>query len=155
MHLNIRLPLLSELEQQSRVFWHNHSHQRLCHSQDKTLDDDEEATHRSQRKSSGPTQHSGSANNHTEPQTKNSMPESHSEGETPTRDLTCCRLASTGPGKHGSETDAHADPSRKKKAEDEPLQPLQVNLTVLGRSNRPRRTCRVLWDTSTEDSSLL
>ncbi|XP_062414157.1 LIM domain kinase 1-like isoform X2 [Pungitius pungitius] len=146
MHLNIGLPLLSELEQQSRVFWHNHNHQRPCHNQDDTLDG-QERTRRSEprRQSCGPIQHSDDANNHTELQTKKSIPESHSEGEPPTRDLTGYR----------SETNERADPSGKKKAEDEPFQPPQVNLTLLGRTNRPRRTCRVLWDTSTEDSSFL
>ncbi|KAM8899266.1 LIM domain kinase 1-like isoform 2-T4 [Spinachia spinachia] len=156
MHLNIGLPLLSELEQQTRVFWQNHNHQRPCHNQDKSLDG-QEGTLRSQlrREGSGPTQYRDRGNNHTQPQTKNSIPGTHSETEPPARDLTCYRLASTDPGKHGSETDERADPSVQPKAEDDPLQPLQVNLTLLGHSNRPRRTCRVLWDTSTEDSSFL
>ncbi|XP_068572194.1 LIM domain kinase 1-like [Cebidichthys violaceus] len=162
MHLDIGLPLLSELEQHRRAFWQNHNHQNHSHNQDKTLDSHEQ-THISQpqRQSSDPTRHSDDANNHIKPnhlthiQNKNGLPESHSDEEQHTHGLTCYRSTSMDPGENGSETYECSNPSGQPKAEDEPLQTLQVNNSLLGHYNRTRRTCRVLWDRSTEDSSFL
>ncbi|KAM6910807.1 LIM domain kinase 1-like [Lycodopsis pacificus] len=159
MHLDIGLPLLSELEQQRRAFWQKHNHQNQSHNRDKTLGSHEQ-THISQpqRQSSDPTRLSDDANNHMEPnhltqsQNQNGLPESHSDEEQHTHDLTCYRSTSMDPGENGSETYECSNPSGQPKAEDEPLQPRQVNVSLLGRSNR---TCRVLWDGSTEDSSFL
>ncbi|XP_054481528.1 LIM domain kinase 1-like [Anoplopoma fimbria] len=160
MHLNIGLPLLSELEQHRRAFWQNHNHQTPSHNQDKTLDSHEQ-THQPQRQSSDPMQHLDNANNHIEPNhltqslNQNSKAESHLDGEQHTHGLTCDRLMNIDPDENGSETYEFNNPSGQLKAEDEPLQPLQVNNSLLGRSNRLRRTSRVLWDRSTEDSSFL
>ncbi|XP_037605748.1 LIM domain kinase 1-like [Sebastes umbrosus] len=93
MHLDIGLPLLSELEQLRRAFWQNPNHQNHSHNQDETLDSHEQ-THRSQpqRQSPDPKPHSDNANNHTEPnhltqsQNQNSPPDSHSDVEQPTHD---------------------------------------------------------------------
>lgn len=175
MHLDIGLPLLSELEQLRRAFWQNHNCQNHFHNQDKTLDSHEQ-TQCSQpyRQSPDPRRRSDNANNHIEPnhltqiQDQNSTPESHSEGQQLTHDThdtrteydhlskecndhspdkcqTCCRSASTDLGKNRSETYEHNNPSGQPKTQQETSQ----------RSNRPRRTCRVLWDRTTEDSSFL
>lgn len=176
MHLDIGLPLLSELEQLRRAFWQNHNRHNHFHNQDKTLDSREQ-TQCSQphRQSPDPRRHSDNANNHIEPnhltqiQDQNSTPASHSEGQQLTHDnhdmrteddhlseecndhhsrdkcQTCCRSASTDLGKNGSETYEHNNPSGQPKTQQEASQ----------WSNRPRRTCRVLWDRTTEDSSFL
>ncbi|XP_068456472.1 LIM domain kinase 1-like isoform X2 [Clinocottus analis] len=164
MHLDIGLPLLSELEQHRRAFWLNHSHQNNSGNQDKTLDTEQTPRSQPQRQSSDPMQHPENTNHHIEPkpltqsQNQNSIPESHSDGEQHIHGLTCYRSTSTDHGENGSETyecNNASGPKSKPKAEDEPLQPLKVNNSLLGRSNRQRRTCRVLWEKSTEDSSFL
>ncbi|XP_035521912.1 LIM domain kinase 1-like [Morone saxatilis] len=185
MHLDIGLPLLSELEQLRRAFWQNHNHQNLFHNQDKTLDSHEK-THCSQpqRQSPDPERQSGTANNHIEPnhltqsKDQNSTPDSHSDGEqhvhdnhdmrTKHEDLsgdcnnhsqnksqTCCRSTSPESSKSESETYEHNNPSGEPKAQHKLSQPPQVNNSLLGRSNRPRRTCKVLWDGTKEDISFL
>ncbi|XP_045895767.1 LIM domain kinase 1-like [Micropterus dolomieu] len=182
MHLDIGLPLLSELEQLSRAFWQNHSQQNHSHIQHNTLDSHEQ-THCSQpqRHSPDPKQSPDNANNHIEPnhftqsQDHDSTPDSHSDGEkhdmsteqdhsclsrqhndhSHDKSQTCCRSTSTDSGKNGSEAYGHNNTSGKPKAQYEPSQALQDKNSLLGRSNRPRRTCRALWDRSTEDSSFL
>lgn len=181
MHLNIGLPLLSELEQLRRAFWLNHNHQNHSHNQDKTLDSQEQTA---QKQSSDTERHLDNANNHTEPnhltqsQNQNSTPDSHSDREqsmcdnhdtrterdhsclsteckdcSQNKSQTCCRSMSTDSGENGSYE--HKNPSRQSKAQDEPSPPLQVNNSLIDQINRPRRTSRVLWDRSTEDSSFL
>lgn len=181
MHLDIGLPLLSELEQLRRAFWQNHNHPNHSHNQDKTLDSHEQ-THGShpQRQGPDPNRHSDNANNHTEPnhftqsQDQNSKP----DGEQHTHDnpdmrtehsclsrecndhsqdksQMCCRSTSTDSVKNGSETYEHSNPSGQPQAKHEPSQPLQVNNSLLGLSNSPREICKALWDRSTEDSSFL
>ncbi|XP_042355747.1 LIM domain kinase 1-like [Plectropomus leopardus] len=179
MHLDIGLPLLSELEQLRRAFWQNHN-------QNKTLESHEQ-THRSQpvRQSPDHERHLDNPKNQkesnhlTQSQDQNSTPESHSDREQHTHDnhdmrtehgrscsssdykdhaqnksQTCCRSVKTALGENGSETYEHNNPIGQD-TQDEPSQRLQVNNSLLGRSNRPRRTCRALWDRSTEDSSFL
>ncbi|KAM7398187.1 hypothetical protein PAMA_006198 [Pampus argenteus] len=170
MHLEIGLPMLSELEQLRRTFWQNHelnSHEQTRSSQP-------------QNQSPDPTQSSDNGNKHNEPihltqsQDQNSTPDSHSDREQHTHDhedmrtendhfclstdckdhleeksQRCCRS-----DKDTSETYEHS-PSRQPNTQCEPSQPLQVNNSPLRRSNRIRRTGRVLWDRSTEDSSFL
>lgn len=181
MHLDISLPLLSELEQLRRAFWQNHNHQNHSHYQDETLDSHNQQTHNSSQ-SPDPKQHLENANNYIKPndltqsQNQYSTPDSHSDGEQHTHDSTehghscssreCkdhsqdksqtfCRSTSTDSGENGSETYERNNLSGQPKAQDEPSQPLQVNNSLLGPSNRPRRTCRALWDISTEDSCFL
>ncbi|XP_044079802.1 LIM domain kinase 1-like [Siniperca chuatsi] len=187
MHLDIGLPLLSELEQLSRAFWQNHNNQNHSHNQDKTLDSHEQ-THCSQpqRQSPKPKRSPDNAKKHIEPnhltqsQDHYSTPDSHSDGEQHTHDNNdmstehdhsclsrecndhsqdksqmCCRSTSADSGKNGSETYGHNNLSGQPKAQHEPSQQLQINNSLLGRSNRPRRSCRAMWDRSTEDSSFL
>ncbi|XP_059208389.1 LIM domain kinase 1-like [Centropristis striata] len=163
MHLDIGLHLLSELEQLRRAFWQNHHQQNHSHNQDKTPDSHQQTRRsRLQRQSHDPQTHSDDANNHIEPhqltqnQNQSSSPDSpdmrseldHSQDTSETR----CRSMSTDSGETGSETN---DPSGQQEALDEPSPRLQVKNSLLGRSNRSRRTCRALWDRSTEDSSFL
>uniref|UniRef100_A0A3B4Y9K6 non-specific serine/threonine protein kinase n=1 Tax=Seriola lalandi dorsalis TaxID=1841481 RepID=A0A3B4Y9K6_SERLL len=186
MHLDIGLPLLSELEQLRRAFWENHNHQNPSHNQDNTQNPHEQ-THCSQpqQQSPDPKQRSDDSNNHTEPnrltqsQDPNSTPDSHSDGQQHTcnnhdmrteQDLSClnrectncsqdksqcCRSSSIDSGKNGSETYEHNNLSGQEKVQHQPSQPLQVNRSLLGQSNRHRGTCRALWDRSTEESSFL
>ncbi|XP_056267551.1 LIM domain kinase 1-like isoform X2 [Pseudoliparis swirei] len=162
MHLDIGLPLLSELEQHRRAFWLKNSLHNHSRNQDRTLDSHEQ-TPRSppQRQSSDLMQHPDNAipqieSNHlAQSPNQNTTPDSHSDGERHARGVTCSRSTSRDQGENGSETSVCKNPSGQPRAEDEPLPPLQVNHSLVGRSNRQRRTCRVLWDRSTEDSSFL
>ncbi|KAL7390611.1 hypothetical protein ABVT39_024354 [Epinephelus coioides] len=176
MHLDIGLPLLSEIEQLRRAFWQNHNHQNHCHNQDKTCDSHEQ-THRSPQ-SPEPEQHLDDANNHIESDHLTS-PDSHVDKEQHPHDnhdmrtehnhsclsrecndhsqdksQTSCRSMSTDSSETGSET-YERNNSSGQEAQDEPSQQLQLNNSQPGRSNRLRRTCRALWDSSTEDSSFL
>ncbi|XP_040006212.1 LIM domain kinase 1-like isoform X2 [Xiphias gladius] len=138
-----------------------------------------------QRQSPDPKQHSDNGNNHIEPdhltqsQDQNSTPDSDSDEQQHTHDnhdmrtehhhsclnrdgmnhsqdkSQCCRSMSTDSVKNGSETYEHNNPSGQPKVQHKPSKPLQVNSSLPGQSNRHRRTCRVLWDRSTEDSSFL
>lgn len=182
MHLDIGLPLLSELEQLHKVFWQNH--QNHSHSQDKTLNSHEQ-THSSQpqRQSPDPTQSSDNGNHHEEPnhltksEDQNSTPDLDREQHThdhhdmrtehdhscldkdckdnsKEKNQSCCRSSSRNSDEDRSEPYEHGL-SGQPNAQLEPTQSLQVNNSLLGQSNRPRGTCRVLWDRSTEDSSFL
>uniref|UniRef100_A0A7N8Y5F9 LIM domain kinase 1 n=1 Tax=Mastacembelus armatus TaxID=205130 RepID=A0A7N8Y5F9_9TELE len=158
MHLNIGLPLLSELEQLCRAFWEKHNHHDYFH------------THCSppQRQSPDHMQHSYNEKKHIEHnqlsqgQDQNSAPDSHLDT---TQQHVCDDQAmSTDYGhsclsrecenhsqdRNGFETYEHSNPSRHKHS-----QLLQVRKQVPGQSNRPGRTHRALWDRSTEDSSFL
>lgn len=185
MHLEIGLPLLSELEQLRRAFWQNHSHQNHFRNQDKTTDSHEQtASSTPQRLSPDPTLRSDNANNHAEAnhlaqsEDQRRTPDCHLDGQEHTHDnsdmrtkhdhlsedcnndsqdkcKTCYRSSSTDSSQDGSETYEHNNPSGQPKTLHEPSQALQVNNSLLGRSNRSRRTCRVLWERTTEDSSFL
>ncbi|XP_072231458.1 LIM domain kinase 1-like [Leuresthes tenuis] len=151
MHLDISLPLLSELEQVCRDFWKNNalvSHQQNCSQQE--------------GRSSSPTPCSDTQSNHTEPdgvpQGQSSTPGGHlnangedgHDGRNGSKDTSQgCR--STGNCEPNEDREATGQPT----AQQQPSQPLQVNNSPLGRSNRPRRTCRVLWDRCSEDDSFL
>lgn len=175
MHLDIGLPLLSELEQLRRGFWQNHNHQAPSQIQDHTPDSHEE-THCTQQQSPDPKQRLDNSNEATEP---NSTPAGHSDGQqqqpnnhdTRTENShSClntectndsqhksqhCRSLNTDSGKNGSETCENTVPSGQEKVQHQRSQPLHVNSSLLGKSNRLRRTSKVLWDKSTEDSSFL
>lgn len=183
MHLNIGLPQLSELEQLSRGFWMNHNHQNQTRNQNKSPDSHEQTQcSQTQRHSPDAKLHSDNANNHTEPnhltesQNLNSTPERHSDEEHDNHEMrpednhsclsrqckdhsqekskTCCKSTSVDSGENGSKSSERNNPSGQPEVQEEPSQQLQVN-TSLGRSNRQRRTCRVLWDRSEEDSAFL
>ncbi|XP_069575746.1 LIM domain kinase 1-like [Brachyistius frenatus] len=173
MHLDIGLPLLSELEQLCRAFWQNTTHQNTTHIQDKTIVSQEQTQcSQSQRQNTTLTQCSDTAIDHTETnhctqsQDQNSLPD-NLNGEQHTHDdcgvrtgsqgtsQSCCRSTSTDSYKNGSESYEHNDPTGKAKGQHDASQPLQVKNSLFGHSNRPRRTCRVLWDSSMEDSSFL
>ncbi|XP_070699880.1 LIM domain kinase 1-like isoform X2 [Pempheris klunzingeri] len=175
MHLDIGLPLLSELEQLRKAFWQNHNHKNHPDNQDKTLNSHEQ-THCSkpERPSPDPKQCLDNTYNHTE-----SNHHTYSDGQHHTYDNSdrrtehnksclsrecndhsqdkrqmCCRSTSTG-SKNGSEACEHNNPSGQPEAQHELSQQLQVNKSQLGQSSRPRGTSKVLWDKSTEDSSFL
>nr|XP_046266332.1 LIM domain kinase 1-like [Scatophagus argus] len=184
MHLDIGLPLLSELEQLCRAFWQVHNQQNHFPNQDKTLEPHvQNQCSEPQRQSPNPKRRSHSANNHTEPnhftqsQDQISTPESHLDEQqhmpdnhdmrtehdhlsqecneySQDKSQKCCRSLSTDSGKNGSETYKQNNPSGQPKTQHEPSGP-QVNNSLLGRSNRLRRTSRVLWDRSAENSSFL
>uniref|UniRef100_I3JQ38 LIM domain kinase 1 n=1 Tax=Oreochromis niloticus TaxID=8128 RepID=I3JQ38_ORENI len=138
MHLDIGLPLLSELEQLCKAFWQNNNHQ--C---------------------------SENTNNHTEPnqftenKDQNGRLDSHTNHEQNAQaDLTvrtgsegrkqsCCRSISTDPCNNGSETYEHSNPAEQLGARREQSRPVPEQL------NRSRRIYKALWDTSTEDGSFL
>ncbi|KAM7374507.1 hypothetical protein PAMP_007160 [Pampus punctatissimus] len=93
MHLEIGLPMLSELEQLRRTFWQNHDDQKHFHNQDKPRNSHEQ-THSSQaqNQSPDPTQSSDNGNKHNEPnhltqsQDQNSTHDSHLDEEQHTHD---------------------------------------------------------------------
>lgn len=177
MHLDIGLPLLSELEQLHRAFWQNHNNQNHPHDQDKTLDSHEQTQQLEQQRQR--PDHRQTSDNCTEPQKLiqilNQNAESHSERQqcahnhntrtehnhlneecsnhSPDQKQTSCRFVST--DKNGSEAYEHNNCSDQPKTQQQASQLLQVNDTLLGRCNRPRRTCKVLWDRTTEESSIL
>lgn len=174
MHLDIGLPLLSELEQLRKAFWLVHNHQAPSDNRDDTLNSHEETpSEQPQRQSPDPD----SANNNTEQsQDPNSSPEGHSDGQqqqpnnhdTRTENNHCClNTESMNDAQHksqccrsvntdlSSETYEHKNPSGQAKVRHSPSPPLQVSSSLQGKSNRLRRTSKVLWDRSTEDSSFL
>lgn len=181
MHLDIGLPLLSELEQLCRAFWQNYNHQNHSHNQGTAINSQNHTPcSQPQRQRPNHKQCWDNANNHTEPnhlslsQDQNSAPDSYLDGEQHTHDNhdmrteqdhsslseECknhsqnkslnCRSTSTDLDKNGSETYEHNNSSGH-----EPSQPLQVNNSVLDQCNRPKKTSRVQWNKSTDDSSFL
>ncbi|KAM4545400.1 LIM domain kinase 1-like [Odontesthes bonariensis] len=165
MHLDISLPLLSELEQVCRDFWKNHNHQ----NQGSALVSHEQSCSQQEGWSASPTPCSDKQNNPTEPdhvpQSQRSTPESHLDtnddgdhnGRNGSKDPNQSRHRSAGAESGKSEREPYEDSNipGQPKAQQEPSQLLQVQDSPLGRSNGPRRTCRVLWDRSTEDDSFL
>ncbi len=185
MHLDIGLPLLSELEQLRRAFWQNYNLQSNFHDQDKILDFNTPLVpSQPQTQSPDLKRHSDNASNHTErnhltmSKDQISSPDSHANGQQHTGDnheamteteeqsrecytyskdkiQTCFKSTSTDSVKNGSKTNEHNNPPGQPKTQHEPTQPLQVNNSLLCQSNNPKRTSTVLWDRSTEDSSFL
>ncbi|KAM9728326.1 LIM domain kinase 1-like [Menidia menidia] len=166
MHLDISLPLLSELEQVSKAFWKNHQ------NQDDTPISHEQNCSPREGQGPGPAQCSDSDNNQTEPnhisqsQGQCSTCESRKQVlqgsdkhdvRTGSKDLNppCCRSTSKDSGKTDCEPDEDSLITGQPNAQQDPSRLLQVKNLPPGRSNRPRRTCRAPWDTSTEDSSFL
>uniref|UniRef100_UPI0037E7F133 LIM domain kinase 1-like n=1 Tax=Semicossyphus pulcher TaxID=241346 RepID=UPI0037E7F133 len=171
MHLDIGLPLLSELEQLRRAFWQNHNHQNHSHNKDRTLDSPEQ-THcsLSQRPSPNTNQHSDNAinhiesNHHTQIRDQISTSQSQSDEKQHTHDNRDIRteqnhscLSREYEDHSQDETQfscKHNNPPGQPNAKHEPSKPLQVNNSQLDRSNRPR-SCRAQWDSSSEDNSFL
>ncbi|KAM3600765.1 uncharacterized protein V6R79_002253 [Siganus canaliculatus] len=177
MHLDISLPLLSELEQLRRTFWQSHNHHSYFQNKDNTLYSREQ-NHCSQpqRHSPDPKQCSDNGNNHVEPdhliqrRDQNSTPETHldnqqhadgnCDGKTAhatacnnsSQDMrqTWCRSGSKDLTKNGLDTYKDNNPTQWKSSP-----PLEVSNPLQDESNRLRRSSRVLWDRSTEDSSFL
>lgn len=171
MHLDIGLPLLSELEQLLRAFWQSHNPQIHFDKPDKSLGSHEPT--KSQRQ--GPDRwHSDDSNkqagpNHlTQKQDQNRITESSLKGQqhvhdnqdtrtetnhlskecnkhSPDQNQTCCRSVSTDSGANWS--CQHNNCSG--------LPQQEVSQTLFGQSSRPGRTCKVLWDSTTENSSFL
>lgn len=148
MNLEISLPLLSELEQLCQAFWKIHNHQ----NQNETPDHQDNLS---------PKLCSDKANGHTEPNhyqgqssktDKDVNGEQHAHGhnlrtKSQHTNQPCCESKSSNPGK--SECESQEDSNVKEQAKP------QIEPTLVGRPNRTRRTCRVLWERSTEDSSFL
>ncbi|XP_060911278.1 LIM domain kinase 1-like isoform X1 [Labrus mixtus] len=185
MHLDIGLPLLSEFEQLRRVFWNKQNQQKHLHNQDMTLDSCEKTyCSRTQTKSSDTKGCSENANNHKEfnnqaQSEKSSTFENHMDKEHHTQDnndkrtennqfclgkecedksqdkTLFCKSSRIDSNKNGLETCEHNHPLEQPNAKHEPSRPQKVNNVLLDQSNRPRRRCRVLWDSSAEDSSFL
>ncbi|XP_017276744.1 LIM domain kinase 1 [Kryptolebias marmoratus] len=161
MHLDINLPLLSELEQVCRAFWKNHN-QNHTHDQDKVLVSHEQKCPEPDRQSPSPEVCSDNAKSRTESDRlhpshdQNStftsdlneeQHENHRTGKTGSQDTnkSCCRSVSVDMGTGEWEIHKDCDFAARPNSQHEPLQPL------LSRSTSTR-TCQVLWDRSTEDS---
>ncbi|XP_015251469.1 PREDICTED: LIM domain kinase 1 [Cyprinodon variegatus] len=159
MNLDISLPLLSELEQISAAFWKNHSQQ----NQDETPATCEQNLLETLEENLRPELCSDKANSHTEP---NEFPQHHSQDSKADKDVNgeqhangngvrtsqdtnppCCESVDSDSGKSESESHEECIIKGQTKSQHEP--------SAAGRSNRTRRTCRVLWERSTEDSSVL
>lgn len=180
MHLDIGLPLLSELDQLSRTFWHTHKHQKQSLNQIMTLSSHEQK-HSPKPQSPVPKQ-SDDANNHQKPnhltqtQDKISTSETRLDGEQLTHDphemrimpdpsymsqdhapdnsQRSCKSTYKDSGKDRSET-YELNLAGQPIPQHEPLQPLQVDNSLPSPSNKPKRICSVLWNRTTEDSSFL
>lgn len=156
MHLDISLPLLSELEQVCRAFWKIHNQQNNTPDPRKTLMPPGQQSPRSEC--------SNNANSRTEPGdftrsrgqessldgSLNGVKNIHDDGR---KDAIVSSSRSTSPdsGKTEGESYEHCDFTDQPKSSEPP----QVKNSLLARSSRPRGTCKVLWDRSTEDDSFL
>ncbi|PWA22953.1 hypothetical protein CCH79_00002366, partial [Gambusia affinis] len=148
MNLEFNLHLLSELEELGQAFWKIHNHQ----NQNETPDYQDNLS---------PELCSEEANGHTEPNhyqgqssktDKDANGEQHAHGhnlrtKSQHTNQLCCESKSSDPGKSECESQEDSNVKEQEKPQHEP--------TLVGRPNRTRRTCRVLWERSTEDSSFL
>ncbi|XP_029029898.1 LIM domain kinase 1-like [Betta splendens] len=177
MHLDIGLPLLSEIEQLCRDFWTNYNNQSRSDKQDNTSlnlttclqQEGERLDHK---------QYCDNTGNHKEPnhlslsQDQNSAPDRYLDGQQHTH----CDIESEQNHSNLSEEfknhsqdkslysrSTNADFSKNGSGTyehnislgHEPSQPLQVNTMVLGQCNRPRSTSRAQWNKSPDDGSVL
>lgn len=164
MHLDIGLPLLSELEQLLRAFWQSHNPQIHFDKPDRSLGSHESTKSQRQGPDRGHSDNSkmqAGPNHLTQKQDQNRITESSLKGQQHERDnqdtrtetnhlrtdqnQTCCRSVSTDSGTNWS--CVHNNCSG--------LPQQEVSQTQFGHSSRPRRTCKVLWDSTTENSSFL
>ncbi|XP_047463418.1 LIM domain kinase 1-like [Mugil cephalus] len=160
MHLDIGLPLLSELEQLGRAFWKNYNHQ--YHNQDKTSASDEQ-TQSSEPHGSTPEQCSDNGN-HTETNhisqgqdQNNSTPGSHSDGEQNTHDSFDVRSGSQGTNLSSCRRSTNPDLC---KNASESCKTGQLKESLQDGDSMPSLPRKpslysAMWDTSTEDSSFL
>ncbi|XP_041657026.1 LIM domain kinase 1-like isoform X2 [Cheilinus undulatus] len=183
MHLDIGLPLPSEFEQLRRVFWNNQNHQNHSPNQDMTLDSPKQTYSSKQGQSPDTKKCTDNVINHNtfnhqaHNQDLSSTPENHIVNEKHTQDnhdirtehnqlcsrrdcdskdkTQFCKCTNTDSSENGFKTNKHSNPSGQLNAKNESSKPLQVNKSLLDQSNRPRRICRVQWDSSTEDNSFL
>ncbi|XP_037543847.1 LIM domain kinase 1 [Nematolebias whitei] len=169
MHLDINLPLLSELEQLSRAFWKNHN-QNHTHNQDKAAVPHEQSCSEPDEQSPSPKVCLDNANSHTE-----SNHENHGQNSTSKSDLnseqhtdenhytvksgsqdtnkSCCKSISVDIDNSEWETHKDCDLAAQPDSQHKPLQPLQVKNPLLSKSSKSIKTSQVLWDRSTEESS--
>lgn len=160
MHLDIGLPLLSELEQLGRGFWKNNNHQN--HNQDQTVIS-EEQTQSSEPHRLGSTPKQCSDNgNHTETnhcsqsQDENSAPGSHSDGEQNTYDTFDVRSGSQGTNlsRHRSTSPNLCKNGSESYETGQLKEQFQDKNSIPCHSNRPT-LYSAMWDSSAEDSSFL
>ncbi|XP_013872345.1 LIM domain kinase 1 [Austrofundulus limnaeus] len=163
MHLDINLPLLSELEQLCKAFWKNHNHSHT-HNQDKALVPHEEKCLEPDRQSPSPKEsnqpspsHSQSSTHKSDLNSEQHTCENHNNVKTGSQDTnnSCYRSVCVDIDHSSWETDKDGNFVAQSNSQHEPLKPLQVNSPPLSKSSKPKRTSQVLWDRSTEDSSLL
>ncbi|XP_061818952.1 LIM domain kinase 1-like [Nerophis lumbriciformis] len=162
MHIDIGLPLLSELEQLCRTFWRTHNENTVfdCPGQNHSP-----LPQRSNLIQTSPD----NANNqngtlyHPESQEPTSTPPDQvdsgythfdkvHQGEKADARQVCCLSTNSLSALDTCENDGH-DPSEQNQLK--PPQPLKTNSPPTGPSSRPRRICKVLWNTTTMDDSLL
>lgn len=166
MHLDIGLPLLSELDQLRKNFWQNRNYQNLIHNEDKSPDPCEESgCSQPQRQSAETRSRPESANNNqnTTQSRLERLNSQHSQDEStehgllsgectensPDKCRNCCSSAGTQSGQNGSE------PYENNNQSGEPQSQREASESLLEESNSITRIRGVLWDRSTEDSSLL
>uniref|UniRef100_A0A1A8HUD7 LIM domain kinase 1 n=1 Tax=Nothobranchius kuhntae TaxID=321403 RepID=A0A1A8HUD7_NOTKU len=151
MHLDISLPLLSELEHVSRAFWENHT-PKSTHNQDTPI-----VSHK--QKSSAPELQSHSQNsiNRKDLNGLQQVCDNGHDMKTGSQDTcqSCCRSTSTDLSMSDCETHEDSKLTGQPTSQHEPLQPQQVRTPLHDNSSRSKRTSKVLWDRSTEDSSFL
>lgn len=160
MHLDINLPLLSELEQLCKAFWKNHNH---THNQDKALVPLEEKCLEPDQKSPSPKEsnhpcqsHSQNSPHKSDLNSEQHTPENPNNVKTGSQDSnSSCRSVCENVDRSPWETDKDSEFAAQPNSQHEPLKPLQVSSPLLSNSSRSKRTSQVLWDKSTEDSSLL
>lgn len=136
MHLDMGLPLLSELEQLCKDFWQNNHHERS----------EQTKNHIELNQFTENKDQNGKLGSHTNHKQSAQSDLNVRTGSQSTKQ-SCCRSISTDLCNNGCETYEHNDPAEQPGAQCEFSQPDQ--------SNRPRRIYKALWDTSTEEGSLL
>ncbi|XP_056140788.1 LIM domain kinase 1-like [Lampris incognitus] len=168
MHLDIGLPLLTELEQHRRAFWQNHS------SHNQTLSPGNNHSPQTQRRSLDSHGYSDIISNHLQPDhltnsSQNSTHHSHTDttqNKPNHRDTGSNHSHSCFNEEHVNRSQLNKNDISKRQYEHnnhseylnpqhEPSQQQEGHRPPAGQSHRPRRICRVVWDRTTEDSSFL
>ncbi|XP_011481562.1 LIM domain kinase 1 [Oryzias latipes] len=171
MHLNIGLPLLSELEQLCRAFWKDYDHLNLTPNQDVT--EHQKLCSQTEEQTNSAEHCTENTNNNTESylltlsQNSNIPLESHSNGNLErhsdlnnvrngSKDSNLLSLKITDSGQSECDTcETMNNSTATPESQQESSEPQQVKgHTTLSRSSRPRRVCRVLWDKPPEDTSV-
>ncbi|CAN9501110.1 unnamed protein product [Ophioblennius macclurei] len=154
MHLDIGLPLLSELEQICRTFWQNNNRENHASSQEETpVCHGQSQSSEPQRLS--PQQCSDSTSNRTEP---DQPPHSEDQHSNPVKQSNgkqhACDEWTSGVCESGSETSEQNSPARQRKLKGESSPTMKVK-NLLVRSSRPKNLSRAMWNGSVEDASVL